>query len=263
MKNSAIEWTHHTFNPWLGCTEVSPACANCYARTWSLRAGRAHLWHGKRERTSAENWRGPAKWNRDAAARGARERVFTASLADVFDNEVPAQWRADLFEVIRSTPSLDWLLLTKRIGNARRMLPQPWRAEDWPNVWLGATVVTQEEVARDVPKLAALSAAVRFLSIEPLIEAINFAGLWVDHPDPRMHENLLERIDWMIVGGESGGQARPLEVEWCTVLREQCAAIGTKFFMKQGSGANWPSYKDFATFPEQLRVREIPAPFGA
>lgn len=275
MKNSAIEWTHHTFNPWVGCTKVSPACDRCYAETWAKRAGHPELWNGSRRRTKPANWRGPLKWNAAAAARGVRERVFCASLADVFDNEVPQQWRVDLWELIRATPSLDWLLLTKRIGNARRMLPHPFYATDWPNVWIGATVVNPEEIARDVDKLLELHVGIRFLSMEPLLArcdlAYHFGMQWnrtmrcwegtSSRPFNRRGVDGFSGIDWVIVGGESGGAPRPLEEAWALELREQCAVAGAKFFMKQGSAANWPAFKDFDTFPAALRVREIPEPF--
>src|SRR5690348_13736947 len=103
-ENSKIEWTHHTFNPWVGCTKVSAACDYCYAEAWAKRSGSPELWNGERRRTSAANWRQPIKWNRNAAERGERHRVFCASLADVFDNQVPTKWRADLWALISDTP---------------------------------------------------------------------------------------------------------------------------------------------------------------
>src|SRR3979490_3351945 len=115
MKNSLIEWTHHTWNPWSGCTKVSPGCAHCYAETLSKRWGKDIWGPGKeRQRTSAAYWRQPLRWDRESASIGERKRVFCASMADVFDSEVPRQWRSDLFDLIRKTQHLDWLLLTKR-----------------------------------------------------------------------------------------------------------------------------------------------------
>lgn len=257
-ENSKIEWTDHTFNPWVGCTKVSPACDHCYAESWAKRAGQSHLWNGERRRTTPANWRQPLKWNAQAEKEGRRARVFCASLADIFDNEVPHEWRTDLFRLIYATPHLDWLLLTKRIGNVPKALTVLGDDAMPPNVWLGATVVTQAEVDRDVPKLIVAPARVRFLSCEPLIEEISFAGRWVDHPNPAMHENWLERIDWVIVGGESGSKARPMAQQWVESIREQCAAFDVAFFMKQGSAANWPAYKDFDRFGDSIRVREWP-----
>ena len=266
-ESSKIEWTDHTFNPWIGCTKVSVgpkgACESCYAEVATpSRAMRIKWGPGKpRHRTSIATWSLPLKWERDAgefqSKHGRRQRVFCASLADVFDNEVDPQWRTNLFDMIGATPSLDWLLLTKRIGNAQRMLPSDW-AGGYKNVWLGATVVTQEEIDRDVPKLIETPARIRFLSCEPLLEEVTFAGRWIDHENPSLHENWLERIDWVIVGGESGKAPRPMAQQWVECLRFECASLGVPFFMKQGSAANWPAYKDFARFPPFLQVREWP-----
>ena len=110
-EHSKIEWTTHTFNPWVGCTKVSLACDHCYAETWAKRSGLVTWGPSRpRRRTSETYWSTPLKWNREAVATGTRPRVFCASLADVFDNEVPDDWRADLWALIRSTPELDWIL---------------------------------------------------------------------------------------------------------------------------------------------------------
>ena len=168
-ENSKIEWCDHTFNPWEGCQKVGPGCDHCYAEARNARfgGGSAINWGpgATRRRTSPSNWRKPLAWNAAHdeffAAHGRRQRVFCASLADVFDNAVSVQWRYDLLRLIMNTPNLDWLLLTKRIGNAEAMLEQAMRAltvgrEGWrdnylPNIWLGATIVNQEEADRDVP----------------------------------------------------------------------------------------------------------------
>ena len=196
--NSKIEWTDHTFNPWEGCQKVGPGCDHCYAETRNARfgGGQAINWGpgAPRRRTSAANWNMPLRWNAQHDAfmvqHGRRQRVFCASLADVFDNEVDPQWRVDLFNLILSTPNLDWLLLTKRIGNAARMiedtLPASMKAPPadhplawpWPNVWIGATVVNQAEADRDIPKLLAVPAARRFLSMEPLLGPVDL-GAWI------------------------------------------------------------------------------------
>lgn len=259
-ENSKIEWTDHTFNPWVGCTKVSPACDHCYAENWAKRTGQSHLWAGERRRTSAANWRLPLKWQREAKSEGGRKRVFCASLADVFDNTVPDAWRADLFGLIAETPDLDWLLLTKRIGNAADMIARATSLHGWPwpNVWLGATVVTQAEVDRDVPKLVNTPAAVRFLSCEPLLEEISFRWAVWHHAYNANHLDGLRMLDWIIVGGESGKGARPMAQQWAEQIREQCEEAGVAFFMKQGSQANWPAFKDFGRFADRLQVREWP-----
>jgi protein gp37 len=129
-ENSKIEWTHHTFNPWTGCTRVSPACDHCYAANIAKRNPAAFgSWEpgSPRKRTSPRNWHQPIIWNRKAAEAGERHRVFCASMADVFDNQVSEDWRVHLWALIEDTPQLDWLLLTKRPQNIQRMLPQPGR----------------------------------------------------------------------------------------------------------------------------------------
>ena len=182
-ENSAIEWCHHTFNSWTGCTKVSPACDHCYAESWAKRSGHVE-WgpHGSRRRT--KTWGDPVKWNRQAEAEGVRRRVFCASLADVFDNHrsIEPAWRADLWALIMSTPHLDWLLLTKRPQNIARYLPndskapwyRPWNFK-WPleNVWLGTTVENQEEADRRIPHLLSVPAKLHFLSCEPLLGPVD------------------------------------------------------------------------------------------
>lgn len=245
-ENSKIEWTDHTFNPWVGCTKISVgpqgACERCYAEGWAKRTGHPELWAGYRRRTSESNWKQPLKWNTAANAR--TPRVFCASLADVFDNAVPREWRWDLFRLILQTPDLDWLLLTKRIGNATEMLPVDWQ-DGYKNVWLGATIANHREMWRDAAKLKATPARIHFWSVEPMLGDLG------DIP--------LELLpDWVICGGESGPRARPLELEWVMRLREQCKVAGVAFFMKQGSQANWPDFKDFSRFAPEVRVREFP-----
>jgi protein gp37 len=207
------------------------------------------------------NWTKPLRWNREAAAAGRRIRVFP-SLCDPFDNEVPEQWRVDLFQLIAKTPHLDWLLLTKRIGNARRMLNEvikklssdnnTWDELSWPGVWIGATVVNQDEANRDVPKLLAVPARVRFLSIEPMLGPINFESMCANPMDFMACANALEKIDWVIVGGESGPDARPMHPDWARSLRDQCAAAGVPFHFKQ-----WGAWRPiFQGDGERYRVSE-------
>lgn len=248
-ENSKIEWTDNTFNAWIGCTKVGPGCENCYAEKWAARFGAAEWGPGQpRKLTSAANWKLPHKWNAQAVKEGRRFRVFCASLADVFDNEVPELWRGRLWDLIKATPNLDWLLLTKRIGNAAKMLPHPSHWEGgWPNVWLGITVVNQVEADRDIPKLLATPARVRFLSMEPLLGPVDLRA-WFPHHHPdndpshpavrAMVKAAAEHlggavIDWVIVGGESGKKARPMHPDWARSLRDQCNAAGVPFLFKQ------------------------------
>lgn len=253
-ENSAIEWTDHTFNPWIGCTKVGPGCDHCYAEALATaRLGVAWGSGAVRRRTAASTWQQPRRWNKRAAAAGVRERVFCASLADIFDNEVDPAWRADLFQLIRETPALDWLLVTKRIGNAEKMAVA---AGGFPeNVWLGATIVDQLEADRDIPKLAAINGPrVRFLSMEPLLGPVDLLNL-LFQPCPNLLDGLSMdpatgareccagcdytgvgdelAIDWVIVGGESGGQARPMHPDWARSIRDACDEVEIPFLFKQ------------------------------
>jgi protein gp37 len=219
-EHTGIEWTDHTFNPWTGCTKVSPACDRCYAESWAKRSGLVIWGAGESRRmTSAANWQGPVKWNRAAGALGVRERVFCASLADVFDAEVDDAWRDKLFALIDSTPHLDWQLLTKRPKVMRDYLAGcPVR----PNVWLGTTVESQSMAEVRLPMLLGTPAAIHFISYEPALGPLDI------RPFPG--------IDWLICGGESGHGARPIDPEWVRSIRDQCAIRGTAFFFKQWGG---------------------------
>jgi protein gp37 len=289
--NTSIEWCDKTFSPWEGCQKVGPGCDNCYAESRNARfgGGTAINWGAgaPRRRTSEANWKQPIKWNKDAEAKGIRYRVFCSSLADVFDNAVDPQWRLDLFKLIRLTPNLDWLLLTKRIGNVDKMLADtlsklpidsqcgmgqwndhPIAQWPWPNVWIGATVVNQSEADRDIPKLLAIKAFKRFLSVEPMLGPINLKEIKKDCEDQidclagDSWESLINTwvgssedwenefldfydlgdmpsglinpcIDWVICGGESGPKARPMHPYWVRSLRDQCQSAAVPFLFKQ------------------------------
>ncbi|QUT04008.1 phage Gp37/Gp68 family protein [Sphingobium phenoxybenzoativorans] len=259
-ENTKIEWATHTFNPWEGCQKVGPGCDHCYAETRNARfgGGTAVNWGpgAPRRLTSAANWRKPLAWQAEAKRTGIRPRVFCASLADVFDNAVEDMWRADLANLISDTPDLDWLLLTKRIGNAAEMLQIAFDGPTPSNVWLGATVVNQQEADRDIPKLLAVPAHKRFLSIEPMLGPIDLTSIkaprYPDEPEDSLEidwrfdalttgdhywfdgENGFpgdcgdgpyrqHRIDWVIAGGESGSGSRPSHPDWYRDLRRQCA----------------------------------------
>lgn len=229
-ENSGIEWTHHTFNPWIGCTKVSPACDNCYAETWDKRYNGGTHWGAKAERRRTKTWGMPVKWNKQAEASGRRLRVFCASLADVFDNQVPEEWRTDLWELIKSTPHLDWLLLTKRPQNIKKMLPADW-GKGWQNVWLGTTVENQQEADRRIPHLSKIPAEVKFLSMEPLLGDVDIS------------QYLKFQISWVIVGGESGPNYRMGNADWFRSLRDQCQDASVPFLFKQWEGSTTAEIK--------------------
>lgn len=265
-KNSRISWTDHTFNPWMGCTKVSPGCKNCYAeRDMDHRFGRVK-WgpQGVRIRTSAANWRKPLAWNRQAEKEDRRFRVFCASLADVFEDK-PDQpemnsWRADLFRLIQATPNLDWLLLTKRPEKAwewfamlyqdeqamERVFDSDFDFMDWveafnqqmpiPNIWLGTSIENQATADERIPALLSVPAAVRFLSVEPLLGPVDLWGARYANPTGGLTGAVTHwsgGVDWVIVGGESGPNARPMHPDWVRGLRDQCQNAGVPFFFKQ------------------------------
>jgi protein gp37 len=226
-KNSSIEWTHHTFNPWWGCAKVSPACAHCYAEAWAKRVGQ-NVWGGSADRRffGDKHWAEPLKWDEEAEAIGARHRVFCASMADVFEPRADLDpEREKLWALIQATPSLDWLLLTKRPGSVSRLAP--WRS-DWPhNVWLGTTVENQLWADRRLPLLLQHAARRRFLSCEPLLGPIDLSK-WTKNRAADLHP-----IDWIIAGGESGPGARPMLPGWARQLRDQCGSADISFHFKQ------------------------------
>ncbi|MGM5018705.1 phage Gp37/Gp68 family protein [Tardiphaga sp. 367_B4_N1_1] len=239
-ENSKIEWTDHTFNPWMGCTKVSPACDGCYAEAMMDHRYGKVKWgpHGERVRTAPSNWKQPIRWNKEAGIAGTRPRVFCASLADVFDNQVPPDWRFDLFALIRATPNLIWLLLTKRPQNIVRLSAAaaglPWNAA------IGASVEDQVRFDLNVPALRnakkLVSPAFAFLSCEPLLGPL--AGDLSD-------------IDWVIAGGETDqGQhkARPSHPDWFRGLRDQSIAAGAAFHFKQ-----WGEWADCEDWPSEMQ----------
>ncbi|MBM3460758.1 MAG: phage Gp37/Gp68 family protein [Armatimonadetes bacterium] len=307
-ETSKIAWTDSTFNPVIGCTKVGPGCDHCYAEAMDSRkrwGGVVHWGPGTpRQRTSASNWKQPLAWNRKAAASGKPWRVFCASLADVFDNEWPDGVREDLFRLIEQTPALTWLLLTKRIGNASDMM---FRARGGhlpllPNVWLGATIVNQEEADRDIPKLLSTPARVRFVSYEPALEPVDWTQITeriaasstvtfdaLHEKDKLDRGTWRPRLDWIIVGGESGPNARPFNIAWARYTIAQCRAAGVACFVKQlgahvitngiqDAGDWWPRQTglldtgkgyfrkhlvdragaDPAEWPENFRIQEFP-----
>jgi len=259
-----IEWCDHTFNPWLGCAHVSEGCRNCYAETlMDKRYGKAEWGKGKPRRlTSEANWKLPLRWDAAAEKVGERRRVFCASLADVFDEEVSDDWRDRLFGLIAYTRNLDWLLLTKRTANALRYindvraLKRPLcdsatrrrgsivgglvvkTAHDagWPNVWVGTSIENQKAADVRIPILLQIPVAIRFLSIEPLLGPIDLSGEWGAYQygnDTPLRKTWLQGIQWAIVGGESGPGARPMHPQWARELRDQCTAARMPFFFKQ------------------------------
>jgi len=285
-ENSKIQWTHHTFNPWIGCAKVSAGCTNCYAEVDTFprvqRSRGRELWgvNARRHVTSDANWLKPIAWNREAEAAGERRRVFCASMADVFEDRIDLlNVRGLLWGLVERCDALDWLLLTKRPENIASLVPSSWM-QHWPaHVWIGTTVENQAAVGR-VIHLSRIPAPVRFASIEPLLGPVEL-GCWVSC------------LSWVILGGESGPHARPCALEWLERIADECQHVGVKVFVKQlgayvvseertapldcfsdpsrapaeaPNGERWawrcgtqdPKGGDIAEFPERLRLRQFP-----
>lgn len=287
LEQTAIEWAHYTFNPWRGCTKVSEGCANCYAEVLSRRnPATLGEWGPGRPRVLAADamWRSPLKWEEDSGffvtctfcgwsgdqrkrspdecqchyrwQIKTRPRVFCASMSDVFDPEVPTEWRQRLLQLIDHTPHLDWLLLTKRPEQIEPLMQAAMHgnferdktfAVHMPNVWLGTSAENHARAVERIPVLCDIPATVHFVSCEPLLGLVNLDALddvdgnrfnaltgawgvegrgWTE-PDPS------RAINWVIAGGESGGEARPMHPVWARSLRNQCHNAGVPFLFKQ------------------------------
>jgi protein gp37 len=242
-KNSKIEWTNHTFNPWWGCVRVSAACKHCYAEAWAKRVG-SKVWGAKAERRLFGNkhWLEPIKWNAEAKQDGQRRRVFCASMADIFEKRKELDsWRERLWVLINDTPDLDWLLLTKRPQHVSSMIP--W-GDKWPkSVWLGTTIENQEWADKRLPIFADIPAAVRFISAEPLLGPIDLEP-WLE-----------STIDWVIAGGESGPKARPSNPKWFREIMSQCVAKNVPFHFKQWG--DWAPDRGEPTIHKSKRAQSV------
>lgn len=289
MGETTIQWCDFSFNPWVGCQRVSPGCTNCYAETYDKRVGgvpkaqrkdptKPELrWGPKapRVRTSAANWRKPLQWNAEAAKAKRRDRVFCASLADVFEDRPElVEWRAQLLDLIVRTPHLDWLLLTKRPESITRLLRSTlaffeanrgahcdaaimlrlWldgvgtddgKPHPPTNLWLGTTVEDQQRANERIPELLKVPVAVRFLSCEPLLGPVDLS-YWLDEDLNGFLWRDGNAVQWVIIGGESGHHARPFDLAWAQSLVVQCRAGGVAPFVKQ-LGAN-PAFRGETDF---------------
>lgn len=225
--STGIEWTDATWNPWIGCRKVSPACAHCYAEREMTRYGRDF---NTVVRTKDATFYAPLKWKEP-------RKVFTCSWSDFFIEEADA-WRGEAWNVIMQTPQHTYQVLTKRTKRISRNGFLTWPA----NIWLGASVETPRQYHR-INELTEIPAAIRFLSMEPLLGLTRLPNL--------------EGIHWVIVGTESGSGARHTDLNWIRELRDICKEDGVAFFVKQlttKGGIKIP----FESWPEDLRVREWP-----
>ena len=237
-KNTAITWTDHSWNPWQGCHKVSTACDNCYMYREKKRYGQDP---GTVVRSSNKTFNQPLRWWEPA-------KVFTCSWSDFFIEEAD-EWRFWAWYIIMKTPHLTYQILTKRPERIKDCLPKDW-GNGWPNVWLGVTAENQEMADLRVPILLQIPAAVRFVSVEPMLGPVDLDSYLVvgaDYPWSIMCKG----IDWVICGGESGPRARPMHPDWVRSLRAQCQVVGVPFFFKQWGewkgnypGDNWKPTND-------------------
>jgi protein gp37 len=212
-EQTIIAWTEHTWNPWRGCTKVSPGCAHCYMFTAQARYGRDPA-----RVIRTKTWYQPIRWQRAAAAAGRIERVFTCSWSDWFHVDADP-WRAEAWAIVKACPSLHFQILTKRDDRIVSNLPPDW-GKGYPNVWLGVSIENDRHVYR-ADRLRDIPAAVRFISAEPVLG-----------PMPSLD---LRGIDWLIVGGESGPKFRPMDHQWARELRQKAKRAGVAFFFKQSA----------------------------
>lgn len=216
----------YTYNPWWGCIKVSEECKHCYAEDIAHHYGH-DVWgpsvNTPRRLFKEKHWQEPLTWNRQAEKQGHRRSVFCASMADVYeDHPLVTHEREKLWNLIAATPWLNWLLLTKRPENVLKM--SPWLRGAWPdNVWIGTSVGLQERAEERIPILLEIPAVVRFLSCEPLLGPVDLSP-WIS------------QLQWVISGGESGSAARPMNVAWPRLLRDQCQKAHVPYFFKQVGG---------------------------
>jgi len=254
-ENSAISWTRHTWNPWMGCTKISPACDGCYAEAlMDKRYGKVQWGNAPRVRTGAHTWNDPFRWQRQAEKDGDRPFVFCASLADIFDNQVDPQWRADALDVMRKTPRLVYLLLTKRPQNIVKMVKEVGFMPN--NIAFGTTIEDGERARKNLPHLivaAGLRPLFLFASCEPLLGDLGDLSPWMTG-DPHTQRLLegerfehgikigadgwakLPAVGWWITGGETdqgSHKARPTHPDWFRNIRDQALAHGLAYHHKQ------------------------------
>lgn len=269
-KDTKISWAHHTFNPWLGCFEVSPACDNCYARELAHRFfPTQQLWgkDGVRRPASEKSWAEVEKWAVSARRRGVTERVFCESMGDLFEARPDLdRWRSRLWELIeRTSDVLIWMLLTKRPENMLSMTPVRW-GKGWPkNVWAGVTAENERRLKERMVYLERVPANVRFLSVEPMLGPMNLTpylayfraaegavAVECPHGYDACPECDAGPIHWVICGGESGQKARPSHPDWFRTLRNECVRAGVPFHMKQ-----WGSYVPRASVRGKISKKRL------
>jgi len=241
-EKTGISWCDHTFNPWIGCQKVSSGCENCYAARDNKRYKWVNEWGKDYRRTSETNWKKPIQWAKQAVKDGIVRRVFCASLADVFDENVPKEWQEKLWSLILETNEiggLEWLILTKRPENIIDFIDDEFEARV-KNVRIGVTCENQEMADKRMPILLDSWHGKNFISVEPMLSAISFekTAYSIKQIGERKIagftlSGLMRQIDWIICGCESGSNARPCNLEWVRDIRDICVESNIPFFLKQ------------------------------
>jgi protein gp37 len=267
---SNIEWTESSWNPWHGCIKVSAGCKNCYMFTEKRMYGQ----DPEKVVRSKTKFDDPLKWVRRFEAKGVPipKFCFTCSWSDFFIAEADA-WRPEAWDIIRQTPQITYQILTKRIERAAECLPADW-GEGYPNVWLGISAENQATADKRIPALLKTPAKLRWISAEPLLERID-----LERTGANLHGHCgqvcedcgpddFPTIDWVVVGGESGPEARPCQLDWIRDVIHQCQDATVPVFVKQLGSAALAVEKlakiesrkggNPAEWPEDLRVRQYP-----
>ncbi len=225
MNKTKIEWATAVWNPVTGCTKVSEGCRNCYAE------GIANRFWGERKFTDVRCL--PYRLKQPAKLKG-HQRVFVNSMSDIFHNRVEYEFIKDIWSVMLANPQHTFMILTKRADRMAETVDLLLRDGFGvlPNIWMGVSAENQQAYDERAPYLLQTPAAVRFLSLEPLLSAIDLALLGtIPHSKP--YSIVVSKIDWVIVGGESGTRARPMHPNWVRSIRDQCQEANVPFFFKQ------------------------------
>lgn len=259
-----IGWTESTWNPVTGCTKVSAGCAHCYAERVAKRLqtmGQPNYANGFELRMHPDALSIPLHWKKP-------RKIFVCSMSDLFHEEIPTIFIQAVFRYMAKASWHQFQVLTKRAKRLSEIAPKlAWP----PNVWMGVSVENQECADERIPVLLQVPASVRFVSCEPLLENISLTSIGISEDNckekvyyfnvlknyRRYGDPLQYSLDWVIVGGESGPKARPMELEWARDIRDQCKCHGVPFFMKQIGG--YPNkHSSPIDWPEDLRVQEYP-----
>lgn len=261
---SKIEWTQETYNPIIGCSKVSAGCDNCYAEKMALRLANIYPTsesYGEVINYSRKSWRGNTYFVQSQLNKPLKRKkptmYFVCSMGDLFHESVPFEWQFKVFQMIHECPHHTFQILTKRPDIMKKRIDDiylhlrrnyGWAKLPLPNVWLGTTAENQAMANRRLPYLLEIPAVVRFISVEPMIGPVDLTKIM----------SIENRLDWVICGGESGSNARPMHPNWVRDLRDQCKSANVPFFFKQGSQNNWSNFKKFELLPNEFKIRQYP-----